>query len=142
MSDASEQRMRRPAPPAGWARGAVIGVLGAGTMGAGIAQLAARSGAQTLLYDPIPEALRAGLEQRPRRARAEKRRAGALSAEEAAAAAERLQPVEDLERAGACELVIEAVPERLELKHEIYGRLSRDRRARTACWRRTPPRCS
>ncbi len=35
----------------------VIGVLGAGTMGAGIAQLACRAGARTLLHDPIPEAL-------------------------------------------------------------------------------------
>ena len=39
----------------------VIGVLGAGTMGAGIAQLAARAGAETLLYDPIEAALEAGL---------------------------------------------------------------------------------
>ena len=36
---------------------AVVGVLGAGTMGAGIAQLACRTGAQTLLFDPVPEAL-------------------------------------------------------------------------------------
>jgi len=48
---------------------AVIGVLGAGTMGAGIAQLAARSGALTLLYDPVGEALERGFESaRGRRA--------------------------------------------------------------------------
>jgi len=41
---------------------AVIGVLGAGTMGSGIAQLAARAGARTLLHDPIAEALERGLE--------------------------------------------------------------------------------
>jgi 3-hydroxybutyryl-CoA dehydrogenase len=40
----------------------VIGVLGAGTMGAGIAQLAAQSGAKTLLHDPDEEALGRGLE--------------------------------------------------------------------------------
>ena len=48
-----------------------IGVLGAGTMGAGIAQLACVSGARTLLHDPVGEALargRAGIE-RPSRAR-------------------------------------------------------------------------
>src|ERR1700758_4763203 len=39
---------------------AVIGVLGAGTMGAGIAQLACRSGARTLLFDPIAPALESG----------------------------------------------------------------------------------
>ena len=39
----------------------VIGVLGAGTMGSGIAELAARSGARTLLYDPVSEALQRGV---------------------------------------------------------------------------------
>ena len=38
-----------------------VGVLGAGTMGTGIAQLAAVSGARTLLYDPVAEALERGL---------------------------------------------------------------------------------
>ncbi|HWD63927.1 MAG TPA: 3-hydroxyacyl-CoA dehydrogenase NAD-binding domain-containing protein, partial [Solirubrobacteraceae bacterium] len=41
----------------------VIGVVGAGTMGAGIAQLAARAGARTLLYDAVPDALNAGIEK-------------------------------------------------------------------------------
>jgi 3-hydroxybutyryl-CoA dehydrogenase len=40
-----------------------IGVAGAGTMGAGIAQLGCQSGARTLLYDPDPEALRRGGER-------------------------------------------------------------------------------
>ena len=47
----------------------IIGVVGAGTMGAGIAQLAARAGAQTLMYDPIAEALERGRGQGARRAR-------------------------------------------------------------------------
>ncbi|MHB8242366.1 MAG: 3-hydroxyacyl-CoA dehydrogenase NAD-binding domain-containing protein [Solirubrobacteraceae bacterium] len=102
---------------------AVIGVLGAGTMGAGIAQLACRSGAQTLLHDPIPAALESGVEKA--RAGLQKEAArGRLTGEEAAAAAERLQPVDDLAAFAPCELVIEAVPERIELKHELYGRLS------------------
>ena len=41
----------------------VIGVAGAGTMGAGIAQLACLAGARTLLHDPIEEALERGLGQ-------------------------------------------------------------------------------
>jgi 3-hydroxybutyryl-CoA dehydrogenase len=101
----------------------VIGVLGAGTMGAGIAQLAARSGAQTLLFDPVPTALqrgaglvRQGLEKEAAR--------GKLTAEQAAAAAEQLRSVDDLAALAACELVIEAVPERLELKHELLASLS------------------
>ncbi len=101
----------------------VIGVLGAGTMGAGIAQLAARSGAQTLLYDPIPEALEKG---RGRALEGLHREAGKgrLDPAEAQAAGERLSTVGELEALADCELVIEAVPERLELKHQIYGRLS------------------
>ena len=101
----------------------VIGVLGAGTMGAGIAQLAARAGAQTLLYDPIEAALEAGL-RKARDGHGREAARGRLSAEEAAAASERLHPVSELERLGTCELVIEAVPERLELKHELLERLS------------------
>src|SRR5277367_2040681 len=101
----------------------IIGVLGAGTMGAGIAQLACRSGAQTLLHDPIPEALERGIESA--RAGLQKEAArGRLSEEEARAAAERLQPVDGLGAFAPCELVIEAVPERIDLKHELYRALS------------------
>ncbi len=102
---------------------AVIGVVGAGTMGAGIAQLACRSGAETLLYDPDGEALARGVE----RARAGLQREadrGRLSVADAQDAADRLQPVEDLAAFAPCELVIEAAPERLDLKHELYRTLA------------------
>jgi 3-hydroxybutyryl-CoA dehydrogenase len=101
----------------------VIGVLGAGTMGAGIAQLAARSGARTLLYDPFPEALARGIASAEDGLRKEMVK-GRLREEDAAAASERLQPVEDFAALAPCELVIEAAPERLELKHEMYAKLS------------------
>ena len=39
----------------------IVGVVGAGTMGAGIAQLAAQSGLETVLHDPVPEALERGV---------------------------------------------------------------------------------
>jgi 3-hydroxybutyryl-CoA dehydrogenase len=102
---------------------AVIGVLGAGTMGSGIAQLACRAGARTLLHDPIPEALERGVARALDGLRKEADR-GRLSEEDARAAAECLQAVGDLADFADCELVIEAVPERLELKHELYRRLS------------------
>jgi 3-hydroxybutyryl-CoA dehydrogenase len=92
-------------------------------MGAGIAQLACRSGADTLLFDPIPEALERGLE-RARQGLQKEAQRGRLSDEEATRAAARLHSVEDLDAFAPCELVIEAVPERLELKHELYRRLS------------------
>ncbi|HYM55777.1 MAG TPA: 3-hydroxyacyl-CoA dehydrogenase NAD-binding domain-containing protein [Solirubrobacteraceae bacterium] len=110
------------AGPAGRAA-AVIGVLGAGTMGSGIAQLAARSGAQTLLHDPIPDALERGLQRAGDGFRKEAAR-GRITAEEAQAAAERLHAVDELAAFAPCELVIEAVPERIELKHDLYRQLS------------------
>ncbi|HTA14577.1 MAG TPA: 3-hydroxyacyl-CoA dehydrogenase NAD-binding domain-containing protein [Solirubrobacteraceae bacterium] len=101
----------------------VIGVVGAGTMGAGIAQLACRSGARTLLHDPFPEALERGV--KGLRAGLEKEAAkGKLTAEQAREASERLEPMANLDGLASCELVIEAAPERLDVKHELYGRLS------------------
>ena len=101
----------------------VIGVLGAGTMGNGIAQLAARSGARTLLYDPFPEALQKGVEN-ARRGLVKEAEKGKLTDAQAKLAATHLQPVDDMAALADCELVIEAAPERLELKHEMYGKLS------------------
>jgi 3-hydroxybutyryl-CoA dehydrogenase len=102
----------------------VIGVVGAGTMGAGIAQLAAQAGARTLLYDALPDALErglaaaaAGLERLAQR--------GRLEPAEAERARSRLEPVAELEALGECELVIEAAPERLELKRELFASLAR-----------------
>ena len=92
-------------------------------MGAGIAQLAARSGARALLYDPFPEALARGIASAEDGLRKEMTK-GKLSEEDAAAASERLAPVEDFAALAPCELVIEAAPERLELKHEMYAKLS------------------
>src|SRR5271169_1836646 len=73
----------------------VIGVLGAGTMGNGIAQLAARSGARTLLYDPFPEALEKGA-QSARKGLAREAEKGKLSEERAHQAAESLEPIDDM----------------------------------------------
>jgi 3-hydroxybutyryl-CoA dehydrogenase len=101
----------------------IVGVIGAGTMGAGIAQLAARCGARTILHDPLPEALERGA-QYARDGLAKEAAKGRLSAAEADAAAARIEPVDDLAAFAPCELVIEAAPERLSLKHEIYALVS------------------
>ncbi|HEV2975374.1 MAG TPA: 3-hydroxyacyl-CoA dehydrogenase NAD-binding domain-containing protein [Solirubrobacteraceae bacterium] len=101
----------------------VIGVLGAGTMGSGIAQLAARSGARTLLHDPVPDALQRGLD-RARDGLAKEAAKGRLGEQQATDAAASLESVGEIEALAPCELVIEAAPERLELKHELYRTLS------------------
>src|SRR2546422_6862639 len=84
----------------------VIGVLGAGTMGAGIAQLACRSGAQTLLFDPVPDALERGRERVEEGLQREAAK-GLLSAAQAAGAQARLATVGELAAMAPCELVIE-----------------------------------
>ncbi len=100
-----------------------IGVCGAGTMGAGIAQLACLSGARTLLHDPIPDALERGLAQIRRHLDRGVER-GRLTAEDRDRALERLEPAAELAGLGPCQLVIEAAPERLELKRELFGQLA------------------
>jgi 3-hydroxybutyryl-CoA dehydrogenase len=102
----------------------VTGVVGAGTMGAGIAQLACKSGARTLLHDPFPEALARG-EQSVRTGLRKEAAKGKLSESQASAAADRLETVDDLDAFAACDLVIEAAPERLDIKHDLYASLSR-----------------
>jgi 3-hydroxybutyryl-CoA dehydrogenase len=97
----------------------VLGVVGAGTMGAGIAQLGAAAAIRTLLHDPVPEALERGAEQ-ARRGLAKWAEKGEVGAD----AAELLEPVPTLDELAPCDLVIEAAPERAELKRDLFGALS------------------
>jgi 3-hydroxybutyryl-CoA dehydrogenase len=100
-----------------------LGVVGAGTMGSGIAQLGCLAGIHTVLHDPVPEALeggaaglRAGLAKGAER--------GRWSAAEANAAAARLATTFTLDGLAGCDLVIEAAPERPALKRELFAALS------------------
>ena len=102
-----------------------IAVIGAGRVGRGIAQVAARGGYSTILEDLLPNALR--------RAESEIRsqldwavESGGVSADAANAALSRLEfagSVEDAAR--QADLVIEAVPEELESKIEIFTLLDK-----------------
>jgi 3-hydroxybutyryl-CoA dehydrogenase len=92
-------------------------------MGAGIAQLACQAGARTLLHDPVPEALRRGIDGiAAQLSRAVER--GRITAAQAGAAREQLIAVSGLEELAPCELVIEAAPESLQVKRELFGRLA------------------
>jgi 3-hydroxybutyryl-CoA dehydrogenase len=97
----------------------VVGVIGAGTMGAGIAQLALGAGADTFLVDPIPDALQSGVG---------KVHAGLerWAAKGRAVDAALLHSAGELAALRDCDIVIEAAPERLELKHELFAKLSRE----------------
>lgn len=104
-----------------------IGVLGAGVMGSGIAQVTATAGYQTVCYDVDAGALdtgrehvttgRYGLERGVER--------GKLTREQADAALERLTFTGSFDDAAATDLVVEAVPERLELKVRVFRDLDR-----------------
>jgi 3-hydroxybutyryl-CoA dehydrogenase len=100
-----------------------VGVVGAGTMGGGIAQVAALGGFETMLYDELPEVagLRAAKIGEDLAKGAQRRR---WSEEEAEAASTRVQTAADLSELDGCELVIEAAPERLELKRQLFARLA------------------
>jgi 3-hydroxybutyryl-CoA dehydrogenase len=100
-----------------------VGVVGAGTMGAGIAQVAALGGYETRLHDPVPDALEAGGE-RLREALAKGAMKGRWSDEEAEAASDRVGAARHLDDLGECELVIEAAPEKLELKRQLFAALA------------------
>ncbi len=100
-----------------------IGVCGAGTMGSGIAQLACLAGAQTLLHDPIPQALEHGLAQIKRHIERGVER-GRIAEADAQAALGRLQPAPRLADLAPCRLVIEAAPESLELKRRLFSELA------------------
>ena len=100
-----------------------IGVAGAGTMGAGIAQVACLGGFETLLHDPDGEALGVG-ERRVRDALAKGAERGRWSEADAEAAGGRLRRGERVEDLAGCELVIEAAPESLEVKRELFAALA------------------
>jgi 3-hydroxybutyryl-CoA dehydrogenase len=101
----------------------VLGVVGAGTMGAGIAQLGCTGGIRTLLHDPDPDALALGVTRIERVLEREVER-GRMQPSAADRARELLVAAPALTDLAGCELVIEAAPERLELKRELFAALS------------------
>jgi 3-hydroxybutyryl-CoA dehydrogenase len=100
-----------------------LGVVGAGTMGRGIAQVGALGGYEVVVHDALPEAAEAGLVAL-REALEKGAARGRWSEAEAEAAAARVRATEDLDDLRGCELVIEAAPEKLELKRELFADLA------------------
>jgi 3-hydroxybutyryl-CoA dehydrogenase len=99
-----------------------VGVVGAGTMGAGIAQVAALGGYETRLHDPIPDALETGI-GRLHRALAKGAAKDLWSEADAQAAGDRVGAATSLEDLCECDLVIEAAPEDLQLKRRLFADL-------------------
>lgn len=100
----------------------VLGVVGAGTMGRGIAQLALQSGLGVVLYDAFPEALsKAGAAIASGLAKGVER--GKLSKADAEAAGKRLKIAQSLQDLSVCDFVVEAVVEDLEPKRKLFAEL-------------------
>lgn len=99
-----------------------IGVLGAGTMGAGIAQVTAQAGLETLLYDVSREFIDKGLD-RIRGFLQRSREREKLTTEHEQQILARLSSSLKLEDFEGCSLIIEAVPEKLELKRDVFKKL-------------------
>ncbi|RAH39011.1 3-hydroxybutyryl-CoA dehydrogenase [Halomonas sp. SL1] len=100
-----------------------IGVVGAGTMGQGIAQVLATAGFTVRLFDVAEEALeraRAGIDKGLGKLVAKER----LSEDARADALARLRGTTELATLADCEVIIEAAPENPELKERLFRDLS------------------
>ncbi|MDP6324696.1 MAG: 3-hydroxyacyl-CoA dehydrogenase family protein [Candidatus Thalassarchaeaceae archaeon] len=100
-----------------------VAIIGAGTMGAGIAQVCAQSGWDTRLFDAFPEGLQAGMKRIDAFWDKGIER-GKTTPEQKIEWAGNLSACSDMAEAVAgVDLVIEAVPEILELKQQIFSQL-------------------
>ncbi len=99
-----------------------VGVLGAGQMGRGIAQVAAASGWDVWLFDSKPEALEAAL-SRIRQGLNRAVEKGTVRADQRDAILERLRPMSRLRDFDEVPLIIEAVPENATLKCDLFRQL-------------------
>ncbi|MDZ7839568.1 MAG: 3-hydroxyacyl-CoA dehydrogenase [Gammaproteobacteria bacterium] len=101
-----------------------VGVVGAGVMGQGIAQLAASCGLEVVMYDlesKMVETARRNIEKHLRRL-VEK---GRLGAEEVTASLERISSAADYAGFGDCDVVLEAVVEKIEVKRLVFRDLEK-----------------
>ncbi len=100
----------------------IVAVIGAGTMGAGVAQVAANAGHPVLLYDVAEGAAlkgklhtAAGLDKQVQR--------GRISAVERDELLDRITPVDNLDELAGASLFIEAIIERLDIKQQLFQQL-------------------
>ncbi len=106
----------------GTLRQARVLVVGAGIMGAGIAQVAAQAGQRVALYDARDGAARQARERLAATFDTLVAK-GRLQAAQATEALARIEPVPSLEDAADCALVVEAIVESLDAKRELLARL-------------------
>jgi 3-hydroxybutyryl-CoA dehydrogenase len=101
----------------------VVGILGAGQMGNGIAHVAALAGREARLADAKPEAVAQALATIGRNMERQVGR-GSITAEERAAALARISAAASLADLAGCDIVIEAATEKEEVKRAIFRSLT------------------
>jgi 3-hydroxybutyryl-CoA dehydrogenase len=101
-----------------------VGVVGAGTMGNGIAHVFARAGYSVTLYDVEQRFLDRALEVIGKNLSRETAKAK-ITAQQEAAALQRITPVLDRSRLAESDLIVEAATEKFEIKAEIFRDLDR-----------------
>ncbi|NIR29842.1 MAG: 3-hydroxybutyryl-CoA dehydrogenase [Gammaproteobacteria bacterium] len=100
-----------------------IGVVGAGTMGSGIAQVCAANGFEVVLHDVTQEAVEkgmAGIERNLERMLSKEK----ISADDKKAALRRIQATTDLGAFGQADVIIEAATEKIDLKLALFEELN------------------
>lgn len=100
-----------------------VAVIGSGTMGAGIAEVAAAAGHPVRIFDINPKAVGQAIEGIAGRLASRVAR-GKLAPEQADALLARLHPAHDLAALAYADLVIEAASERLEVKAALFAQLA------------------
>jgi 3-hydroxybutyryl-CoA dehydrogenase len=99
-----------------------LGIVGTGVMGRGIAQVAAQAGVRVVLYDTRSDAAPAARDY-VTSALAKLAEKGRVPADAAARAATRLDIAHVLTHLSPCEIVVEAIAERLDAKRELFQHL-------------------
>jgi 3-hydroxybutyryl-CoA dehydrogenase len=101
-----------------------LAVIGAGLMGSGIAQVAAQAGWEVILRDVDDAAAQRGIAA-IRKSLERFAAKGTISTDDVSAALERITATSELEAAADADLVVEAVFEKLDVKHEVFRALDR-----------------
>ena len=99
-----------------------VGVIGCGTMGSGICELAAAAGIDVIYVEPTDELVAAGRERIQRNVERQVER-GRLERSDADSLLERITGATSMGDLSDRDLVIEAVPEKLDLKKQVFGEL-------------------
>ncbi|MFB9235470.1 3-hydroxyacyl-CoA dehydrogenase family protein [Plantactinospora siamensis] len=101
-----------------------LAVIGAGLMGSGIAQVAAQAGWRVTLRDLDDAATGRGLDG-IRKSMEKFAAKGAIEAGDVSATLDRITPTTELEAAADADVVVEAVFERIDVKHEVFRALDK-----------------